>query len=276
MLAPIPILCRGHSGGRLVCEAFIHNGIHMGKVSKERKDTEFFSIRRNQDVQEIILHAYQYQNGDGLLRARMQELMKQLVNHFLATEVRRSGPLGWKIDPMVFTMPVVLDAFPLAKVVHVIRDGRDVMLSRLGARFNPKHFAQPVNRLMIFGDETVDSFYGEPLTPETVEKYRNELEMKHWVTSVEYGLRGRTYGDRYLEVKYEHICADPLNTFEKIFAFIGVPFQLKTREWLKTAVTESRIAKWKTLSQEALVRPMQIGGKLLEALRYVECERYSS
>ena len=34
-----PIFCRGHSGGRIVCEAFIRNGVDMGRVAPDRKDT---------------------------------------------------------------------------------------------------------------------------------------------------------------------------------------------------------------------------------------------
>jgi len=267
MIGPYPILCRGHSGGRVVCEAFMRNGIRMGRVSEKQKDSMFFSIRQNKNIRQIILAAYDYLNGDAATRNRLQTLMRETVMEFLEKEIQHDGPFGWKIDPTLFTMPVVLDAFPTAKVVHLIRDGRDVMLSRLNARM--ERLNDPVNKLMVFGDSNVDAFDGQPLTPETIEKFRNELEMLHWVTSVQYGLLGRKYEDRYLEVKYEDICLAPIATFEKIFDFTGTPFLPETREWLTGAVSPGRIGKWESLPPETLARPLAIGGELLRALGYV-------
>ncbi len=268
MLGPYPIFCRGHSGGRLVCEAFIRNGISMGNVTSAHKDSEFFSIRTNAKIREIILRAYDYEHDDESTRARLQDLMKQAVAEFVAAEIKHEGRFGWKIDPTLFTLPVVMDAFPSAKAVHVIRDGRDLMLSRLNARV--EHLDDPVNRVMMFGRAEVDSFMGLPLHLEkTIKKLRNELEMLHWVTAVEFGLRGRAYGERYLEVKYEDLCTAPLAEFEKIFAFIGAPFLNETQTWLEQAASTNRIGKWKTLPEELLAAPLQIGGELLGKLGYV-------
>ncbi len=268
MLGPYPIFCRGHSGGRLVCEAFIRNGISMGNVTKAHKDSEFFSIRANEKIREIILHAYDYLDAEESARMRWQGLMRQAVEEFVAAEIQHNGRFGWKIDPTIFTMPVVMDTFPNAKAVHVIRDGRDVMLSRLNARL--EHLDDPVNRVMVFGSAEVETFMGRPINLEkTVKKLRNELEMLHWATSVEYGLLGRKYEGRYLEVKYEDLCAAPQAEFKKIFDFLGAPFLDETRAWLKQTANTSRIGKWKTLPQELLAAPLQIGNELLRKLGYV-------
>jgi len=266
MQGPYPILCRGHSGGRMVCEAFIRNGIPMGAVTKARNDSMFFSVRLNPLVREVILHAYEYLHGGEAVRARMQQLMRQAVLQFVAVEIKQTGPFGWKIDPTLFTMPALLDALPSAKVIHLIRDGRDVMLSRLNARI--ENLDDPVNRVMTFGAADIDSFEGRPLNEKTVMELRNELEMQHWVTAVEYGLHGRQYGDRYFEIKYEDICAEPTQAFEEVFDFLGVPFLNTTKEWLKSAVSKNRMDKWKDLPPEMIARPLEIGGPLLQKLGY--------
>ena len=250
----------------MVCEAFIRNGIPMGNVTKARSDSMFFSVRLNPQVREVILHAYEYLQGGEDLRAQMQQLMRQAVEQFVAMEIKQTGPFGWKIDPTLFTMPAVLDAFPHAKVIHLIRDGRDVMLSRLNARI--ENLDDPVNRVMTFGAADIDSFEGRPLNEQTVKELRNELEMQHWVTAVEYGLHGRQYGDRYFEIKYEDICAEPIQSFEEVFDFLGVPFLTATKEWLESAVSKNRMEKWKELPPEMIARPLEIGGHLLQKLGY--------
>ena len=162
-------------------------------------------------------------------------------------------------------MPMVLDAFPSARVVHLIRDGRDVMLSRLNARMD---FRSPLNRLVVFGDAEVATWRDAPLTADTVAAWRNELEMKHWVTAVTFGLRGRAYGERYREVRYEDICADPVTQFESIFDFLGVPFLPETRAWLKESVHRTRVGKWRHLPPETIDSAVAIGADLLRRLGY--------
>ena len=165
----------------------------------------------------------------------------------------------------LFMMQMVLDALPSARVVHLIRDGRDAMLSRLDVRMK---FSLPVNRLVVFGDEDVDTWRGVPLTADTVTTHRNELEMQHWVTAVTFGLRGRAYGDRYLEVRYEDICADPILQFERIFHFLDVPFLPGTRIWLTKCVYGNRVGKWRRLPREKIDAAIAIGADLLRHLGY--------
>jgi len=141
------------------------------------------------------------------------------------------------------------------------------MLSRLEARF--AHLQDPVNKLVVFGDTQVTHFEGLSLTADTIAKYRNELEMLHWVTAVRYGLRGRAYSGRYLEVKYEDICRAPVAIFQKIFDFIEVPFLKSTQVWLTQNVHQTRIAKWTKLPPEKLAKPLQIGRTLLKELGYL-------
>ncbi len=266
MQGPYPIFCRGHSGGRILCEAFIHNGIDMGKVAPDRKDTEFFSIH-NPLIYELTLNAYHYITATLEQKKYFQQLMQQCLGEYIAQEIKMQ-PFGWKMGMSLFMLPVVLDTFPHAKVIHLIRDGRDVMLSRLEARFGGNNLANPLNQLLVFGHTPVTHFAGQSLTSETIAAYRNELEILHWVTAVNYGLQGRQYPERYLEVKYETLCQDPITTCEMIFDFLQQPFLTTTKTWLKQAVHGVRIGKWRNLPAEQLEKPLSIAGELLKKLNY--------
>ena len=262
-----PIFCRGHSGGRLLCEAFQYNGIQMGTVSEERKDTLFFSANQLQ-LQQIILNAFSYPHVNLQSKKHYQALMQQCLQTFIDTDnIDPTQPLGWKHGISLFCMLVLLDAFPTAKVIHLIRDGRDVMLSRLNARIGNLH--DPLNRLVVFGDASIDNYEGQPLNTATVEKYRNELEMWHWVTAVKYGLLGRNYPEQYLEIRYEALCQFPVETCEQIFTFLNVPFKTEVKDWLQSHVYTHRIAKWQELPSQQLARLQAIGGDLLKQLGYI-------
>lgn len=262
-----PIFCRGHSGGRLLCETFQRNGIQMGAVSEERRDTLFFSADQPL-LREIILNAFVYPHVNIQSKEYYQSLMKQCVQEFVATDgIDLSQPFGWKHGISLFSIQVFLDAFPTAKVIHLIRDGRDVMLSRLNARIGNLH--DPLNRLVVFGHADIDNYEGQLLNNATIEKYRNELEMWHWVTAVNYALAGRNYPTQYLEIKYEDLCHQPVETCEKIFSFLNLPLRDSTTAWLQQQVYTHRISKWHTLHDDELIRIHTICSDLLNKLGYI-------
>jgi len=265
-----PIVGRGHSGGRLVCEAYIKNGIPMGLVHNVRKDTFFFG--ENPDILKLILNAGKYQESNYLGEIYPKYKLLSSVHRYYLEEIRNEVPFGWKLGLTAFITPLTLDTFPNSKVLHIIHDGRDVMLSRLNVRMPDSNYPQifmPLNRFTMFGDKNTEDYKGHPLTSETVNKFRNELEMLHWVTAVRYGMLGREYENRYLEIKYEDICTNPIESFSKIFDFIIVPFLETTKEWLKENAQSDRIGKWKNLTEEEMKAPMEIGGGLLKELGYI-------
>jgi len=261
-----PVFCRGHSGGRLLCEIFQRNGVQMGQVSDERKDTLFFSIEQPQ-LRQIISNAFSYPDADIATKQYFQDLMRQCIQTYITVDkIDVKYPFGWKHGISLFAMPVLLDAFPTSKAIHLIRDGRDVMLSRLNARISNLH--DSINRLVVFGNAAIEQYEGQPLDATTIEKYRDELELWHWVTAVNYGLIGRNYPERYIEIYYEKLCQYPVKTCERLFEFLEIPFKSEVKDWLEHKVYIHRIAKWRELSPEQLKRVDSIAGDLLKQLGY--------
>ncbi len=263
---PFPILCRGHSGGRLACEAYIRNGINMGIVHKDKKDTNSLDTN-NPFIRKIILNAFKYEKQNFIMKKHYQNLMRKCIKEYHQNEIHNNEPFGWKLGLTTFAMPVVLDTFSNAKVLHIIRDGRDIMLSRLNSRI--EGISEKVNKVMLFGNKKQNDFQGKKLTKKIIENYRNELEMLHWVTAVEYGLQGRKYKNNYLEIRYEDMCEKPVETFAEVFDFLNVQFLESTKEWLKENARTDRIGKWKALSDEEMKIPLEIGGELLKNLGYI-------
>ena len=92
----------------------------------------------------------------------------------------------------VIHIPFLARAFPEARFIHLIRDGRDVALSYLDADFG------------------VDSV-GEAAI--------------YWRRFVRKGRRdGRRLGPRYREIRYEDLLADPETVLRSLCAFVEIPF----------------------------------------------------
>ncbi|CAN5740622.1 sulfotransferase [soil metagenome] len=96
----------------------------------------------------------------------------------------------------------VLERFPEARLIHVIRDGRDVACSS----------AEHPDRRWVAG-RWVWQLHPRPVADHA----------RAWVTDTSAGMRFR--GDaRYQEVRYEDLVARPEETLRELCAFIGEPF----------------------------------------------------
>jgi hypothetical protein len=91
-------------------------------------------------------------------------------------------------------LPLIAEAFPEARFVHIVRDGRDVALSLLEMEWGP------VN--------VVDA-------------------ARFWRQRIEAGRRaGEKLGpDRYTELRYEEFVADPEGETRRICGFVGIEFE---------------------------------------------------
>src|SRR5262245_54384720 len=266
MKGPFVIFCRNHSGSRMLCEAFRQNGFWMGSCENRSRDAEEFADEKP-EIRHLVREAFRYRDLPRAQRQRLQEILRGLAGTIERNcpDPERRAAYGWKRIITTFTVEIFLDAFPEGKAVHLIRDGRDVMLSRAKRKIG--HLEDPFNRLVVFGNADVSEYRGKRLTPELVEEYRNEIEMQYWVTAVRFGMRGRVDPERYLEVFYEDLCRRPLDTLATVFAFLDVPFRPSAEAWIAANVFTARIGKW--MEHEAALQPaISIGEPLLRELGY--------
>jgi len=239
----------------------------MGLSNNKQRDAQEFK-QSNPVVRYLIQEGFRYSQLTDIAKKQVQTLMTTLVEESKhnCPDPEKKVAFGWKRAITTFACEIFLDAYPEAKTVHLIRDGRDAMLSRLNVRM--RNLGDPINRLVVFADPSVDDYHGKPLDPQVLKQYRNEVEMHHWVTAVRFGMRARKYGDRYLEVRYEDLCEHPEKTMSRVFEFLDVPFIDESREWIKANASVKSIGKWRGREEE-LRGAIQIGEPLLQELGYV-------
>jgi hypothetical protein len=120
--------------------------------------------------------------------------MPAIISGIYEKNARGEGKVRWgdKTPYYVLHMPRLLEWFPDAQIVHIIRDGRDVALSLFGRRH----------------DFSV---------------YNVHIAAKYWQQYVEVGCEtGVRLGKNvYMEVRFEDILSDPDDTLKKICTFLG-------------------------------------------------------
>jgi hypothetical protein len=195
----------------------------------------------------------------------------EFIDLFFAEYCRKMGKPRWaeKTPQNITRLDTIFRAFPRARFIHLIRDGRDVACS---LRAFPRH--------EVVNGQLVPLNTWKPIGP-CVERWVAEIEMA----------RPYRADPRYLEVRYEDLVRQPRSTLETVIAFGGEPWDenmlrhheidTPSRDVSKfpqnpeatEAVNTEALGRWKTdLSDEDKAIVKQIAGGLLRELGYADTD----
>jgi sulfotransferase family protein len=146
------------------------------------------------------------------------------------------------------------DIYPDGRIVHIIRDGRDVVRSLLAQRWGPENVAEGA---------------------------------REWRAAIETARAGAGNSARYLEVRYEDLHADPSNRIAGLYHWLGLPVD---EAILERAVTEAKVernldpkgtpagsGKWRdAFTADDLAAFEEVAGELLDDLGYARAAAHGS
>lgn len=186
---------------------------------------------------------------EGEADRHLRNLNRLAVNYFLTDQLSKTGK---KIagDKTTFSRGEVLDEIstmcPEARVIHMIRDGRDVAVSMMHHMWNHA--------------KDMDGFYDlEPEELEKREKYRNDPQAalaeglfiekrlriiaRAWAHQV---AKASAYGselmdENYTEIRYEDLLARPDEELGKLLRFLGAD---ASQETVNECIEANRFEKW--------------------------------
>ncbi len=117
-------------------------------------------------------------------------------------QVRQRSIWADKTGRNIHCFGQILKHFPKAKILHAVRDGRDVICS---LRTHRKR--KVVN--------------GEIVPTHNLMPWENCVD--RWITSLSDGIAYRGLSN-YMEVKYEDVIQDPAGTMQQVCAFLEIPY----------------------------------------------------
>lgn len=141
-----------------------------------------------------------------LTRAEIRNAFRELIASLLGNYYRQSGKrrLAEKTPHNVLHFQQLHQLFSQSPLVHVIRDGRDVVCSLLKMNWS------------------------NPTTGQPLEYTRNiRKATEYWVSVVKQGritAQHPSAAERYFELRYEDIVTQPEPTLRQLFEFIGEPW----------------------------------------------------
>lgn len=181
-----------------------------------------------------------------LLAVIDERTYSELVRHVYAAFALMEGKTRWgnKTPRYVFHMGELLDLFPDAKFIHVIRDGRDVALSLFRVT------------------------WGAPRNCFSAAKYWKERSSAARAAGAVLG------EEKYLEVKYERLLSNPVSVFQKIIDFGSFEVDRdqvieRLRDETRARLKRDNFDKWRTdLSVSEIKVFEQVAGDTLKEFGY--------
>lgn len=211
---PVIVFNASHSGSRLLALMLGRLGVFMGSNLNDSEDSlDLFDLVKYLVEAHAPDYSRLFAEGDPTLTARVEAA----IGSHLANRAP-SQPWGWKLCETGHALPVISRLFPSARCIHLLRDGRDVA-------FSP--FVAPKARFwrkIYFNDDQIDSWRGLRMTQRAYRAHGHLFNAARWVNSVTLGrTHGAMLGERYLEMRYEQLVADPQGELARLAEFLGMP-----------------------------------------------------
>ncbi|MGD2118995.1 MAG: sulfotransferase [Chromatiales bacterium] len=171
----------------------------------------------------------------------------QIINGIMSANAAGEGKQRWgdKTPYYILHLETLLEMFPDAQFVHIIRDGRDCALSMLERKWDLKIF---------------NTYHAAYL----------------WNRYVEHGVEfGRKYPDIYIELRYEDLLAEPEKNVERLCNFLNIEYSESVINFRKSdgsgktslltqPLQKNNSEKWRTKMSDRQVRVFEaLAGDML-------------
>jgi hypothetical protein len=225
----------GGSGTRVVARIVRAGGMYIGD-----------DLNRSEDALDFAAFSDRWVNA-AVAGSQPPELTDEL-RALVARQWRRRPPdaraWGWKEPRSVYLLPILDAELPGLRYLHVVRDGRDMAYSSNQVQLR-KH-----------GDAVVGEDAGDAEALRSIALW-SEVNLR----AAEHG--ERALGSRYLRLRFEDLCADPVPAVQSIFRFFGLEGDV---ERIAAAEVEAplTLGRWRTKDAGAIAA---LEDRAQEALR---------
>ena len=238
---PIVIGATGGSGTRVIHGVLEKAGLFMGDDAKLNHAGDAMDIEPMLDafINPILstTKSLDYEIADLPLELA-NDARRDLaigVGRFLRDLPNRTIPWGWKNPRSMYVLPLIKELFPGVRFIHLVRDGRDMATS--DNQNQPRKHYQA-----LFGEALDESDAGGSIQLWAAAN----LAIANWAE--------RRLGPRYLRIRFEDLCADPVDEVARILEFSG--FENAPDETIRAIATEvvkppESLGRWNELDVSA-------------------------
>ncbi len=196
---PCVIGATGGSGTRVVARIVRSGSMFIGE-----------KLNRYEDAVELGFYSDRWIDRY-LAGGRSPELLEQMAADLRSVLEDHVSPLpedarawGWKEPRSIYLQRFWHETMPSLRFLHFVRDGRDIA------------FSENQNQLKKHGEAALGDELRRAKMPVRSIALWNRVNQ----AAADYG--EEALGARYLRVRFEDLCADPVETVERIYRFFGL------------------------------------------------------
>jgi hypothetical protein len=248
---PLVIGATGGSGTRVVARLARHAGYDLGRNLNSAEDAlEFYSFHEKWINPFISAERYGRSLSTSDLDIMEAEFQSALDRHY-PVNLRREKLWGWKAPRSIYFLSFLHRQFPGLKFIHVLRDGRDMVLSR-----NQNQLRKHAAAVLTLSERL---FFSRPkralLLWERVNLHAAEFG--------ESNLR-----ENYLLVRFEDLCSKPVETTAQIMSFLGARVDPEPVAQAEIS-PPSTLQRWKNYPPALIAKLEGVGGNSLRKFGYL-------
>jgi len=229
-----------------------HAGYNLGSNLNSSEDALEFYPFHEEWINRFVSAERRGKSLPAWQSERMNEDFRAVLARHLPEAERSGTRWGWKAPRSIYLLPFLHAQFAGLKFIHVLRDGRDMALSQNQNQLH-KH-----GRSVLSWHERL--FHSLP-----------ELAALLWekvnLWTAEYGestLRGS-----YLRVRFEDLCAKPMETTAQIVNFLEAP--INPEPIARTEISPPKsLGRWRTCSPRVVAKLEAMAATSLRKFGYLE------
>ena len=264
---PVIACNKSHSGSRLLARLLAEGGVFMGAERNESEDAL--------PVLGLVEHLVRGHYPDyarlwpdaAAVREAARRAHAGFDRHLVGYDRASGAPWGWKLCESAYALPFLARLFPRARVIHLVRDGRDV------AFCDHRAPDDPFWRKIHFDTDRIASWRGLRLTGPAYRRRPHVYNAVHWSNAVRVARAyGSMLGDRYLEVRYEDLCTDFAASAARVLRFAGAPDVDRAIARVAPLVRSDAIGKHRRRPAQAAREVVAIAKEQLLAFGYLDAD----
>jgi len=251
-LVPLVIGATGGSGTRVIARIAKHAGYNLGSRLNSSEDALEFYAFHDAWINPFVSAQRRREAMTLWQSTRMKEDFYAALARHIPEAERRGTRWGWKAPRSIYLLPFLSAQFPQLKFIHVLRDGRDMAFSP-----NQNQLRKHGRAVLSWRERLFRSI------PERSGLLWEKVNSK----AADYG--ETTLGENYLRVRFEDLCAEPLETTARIMNFLEAPVDPEPIAQAEITAPKT-LGRWRDCSPRVISRLQALAATSLRRFGYLE------
>jgi len=233
----------GGSGTRVVARIARECGLYIGEDLNPAEDSMAIAEYYDRWINPFLWHRHDW--GPDVEPEMRAELATVVAQHRAPAQ---NGRWGWKEPRSIFLVSFLARALPGVRLLHMVRDGRDLAFS--------KNQNQPRKH--------ADAFLGSE-SPDPAEPTR-AIELWTAVNLEAADAGEKELGERYLRIRFEDLCARPEDEIARVLEFLEL--EGDAAEFAREVEPPPTLGRFRDAAPALVTRLEEIAAPALERFGY--------